>query len=99
MQATLLDRVELYRLDQVLALSRLATVAMEAESSDRRHSELIGNVTAYSETQIARDYRFKCPSCQYDWTTWFKPSITFISLSFVTDECPNCRKRAVRACK
>jgi hypothetical protein len=73
-------------------------VARRPGSSDRRQSEEIGNIGAYSETQPARNYCFKCPSCKYDWTTWLRPSITFVSLSFVTDDCPNCHKRGVQAC-
>jgi hypothetical protein len=97
MQTTLEDRLDLDRLDQVLALSRLTAIRTRAESSDRRHSELIGEIRADPETQTARSYGFKCPSCKYDWTSWLKPSITFVSLSFVTDDCPNCQREYVQA--
>jgi hypothetical protein len=33
----------------------------------------------------------------FEWATWLKPSITFISLSFVTERCPNCRRKHVPA--
>jgi hypothetical protein len=98
MQAMLLDRVALDPLDRVLTISKMAEVSMRAASSDKWQGELIGNISAYSETQTARNYRFECPSCNYDWATWLKPSITFVSLSFVTDDCPNCYKKYVQAC-
>jgi hypothetical protein len=52
-----------------------------------------------SERQIAQPYWFRCPTCKFDWRTWLKPSIMFVSLSFVTDECPNCRRKHVPAYK
>jgi hypothetical protein len=98
METMLLDGLDLDRLDRVLAFSRLTAVATRANLSDGRPSELIGDITVRSGTQIARNYCFTCPSCKYDWTTWLKPCITFVSLSFVTDDCPNCRKKYVQAC-
>ena len=95
MQAVLFDRGDLDPLDRVFAISKMTEFSTPAESSN---SELIGNINAYSETQTARNYRFECPSCNYDWATWLKPSITFVSLSFVTDDCPNCSKKYVQAC-
>ena len=97
MQTTLGDRLDLDRLDQVLALSRLTAITTSAESSDRRNNELVGEIGVDPETQTARNYGFKCPSCKYDWTSWLKPSITFVSLSFVTDDCPNCQRKYVQA--
>ena len=102
---TLEDRLDLDRLDQVLALSRLTAITTSAESSDRRNAEssdrrnneLVGEIGVDPETQTARNYGFKCPSCKYDWTSWLKPSITFVSLSFVTDDCPNCQRKYVQA--
>jgi hypothetical protein len=52
-----------------------------------------------SAIQIAQFYWFRCPTCNFDWPTWLKPSIIFISLSFVTDECPNCRRKHIPAYK
>jgi hypothetical protein len=52
-----------------------------------------------SEIPIAQPYWFRCPTCKFDWPTWLKPSIMFVSLSFVTDECPNCRRKGVPAFK
>jgi hypothetical protein len=52
-----------------------------------------------SEVQIAQPYWFRCQTCKFDWPTWLKPSIMFVSLSFVTDECPNCRRKHVPAYK
>jgi hypothetical protein len=48
-----------------------------------------------SEIPIARSYWFRCLVCKFEWATWLKPSITFISLSFVTERCPNCRRKHV----
>ena len=58
----------------------------------------IGDTAKHSEVQVAHNYWFKCPVCQYDWSAWRKPSIVFVSLSFVTDQCPNCQKKHVPAC-
>jgi hypothetical protein len=52
-----------------------------------------------SEIQIAQSYRFRCLVCEFDWAAWLKPSITFVSLSFVTEQCPNCRRKHVPAYK
>ena len=98
MQAVLFDRGDPDPLDRVFAISKMTEVSTPAESSNKWQCELIGNINAYSETQTARNYRFECPSCNYDWATWLKPSITFVSLSFVTDDCPNCSKKYVQAC-
>ena len=43
-------------------------------------------------------YWFRCPACSFDWREWIKASITYVSLSFVTERCPNCGKRNVPAC-
>jgi hypothetical protein len=51
------------------------------------------------DIQIAQSYWFKCPTCKFDWPAWLKPSIVFVSLSFVTDQCPNCRRKHVPAYK
>ena len=75
-------------------------VAERSGSSDRLEGELhlkIGSMASHAETKTARAYWFKCPSCEYDWASWLKPSIIFVSLSFVTDRCPNCRKKHVQA--
>jgi hypothetical protein len=75
-------------------------IAKRSESADRLEGELhlkIGSMANHAETKPARAYWFKCPSCAYDWASWLKPSIIFVSLSFVTDRCPNCRKKHVQA--
>jgi hypothetical protein len=56
-----------------------------------------GDPTEQSELTLAQNYWFKCPDCNYDWTTWLAPSIVFVSLSFVTDQCPNCHRKNVPA--
>jgi hypothetical protein len=38
-------------------------------------------------------------ACDYDWPRLLMPSIIFVSLSFVTDQCPNCGKKHVPAYK
>jgi hypothetical protein len=52
-----------------------------------------------AEASTTQCYWFKCPDCTFEWPTWFKSSIVFISLTFVTDKCPNCRKKNVPAFK
>jgi hypothetical protein len=51
-----------------------------------------------SEPRIAQPCWSRCPACQFDWREWVRSSIIFVSLSFITDTCPNCRKRHVPAC-
>jgi hypothetical protein len=51
------------------------------------------------EIKIAQYYWFKCSQCNFDWRSWLQPSIVFVSLSFVTEECPNCRRKQVPAYK
>jgi hypothetical protein len=53
---------------------------------------------AHYELRPRQAYWFRCPTCNFDWREWLKPSIIFVSLSFVTDTCPNCRRRHVHAC-
>jgi predicted RNA-binding Zn-ribbon protein involved in translation (DUF1610 family) len=52
-----------------------------------------------AEASATQRYWFKCPNCTFDWPTWLKSSIVFVSLRFVTDECPNCRTKSVPAFK
>jgi hypothetical protein len=52
----------------------------------------------HCEKHNSQPYWFRCPACSFDWREWIKPSITFVSLSFVTERCPNCGKRHVPAC-
>src|ERR1700730_5431873 len=52
----------------------------------------------HCEPHIAQSYWFRCPACKFDWQQWIKPSIIFVSLSSITDTCPNCRTRHVPAC-
>jgi hypothetical protein len=57
----------------------------------------IGDTAEHCEVSLAKNYWFKCPACHYDWSTWLKPSIVFVSLAFVTDQCPNCQRKHVAA--
>jgi hypothetical protein len=62
-------------------------------------SHEIGSATEFSGLRVADNYWFKCQACDYDWPRLLMPSIIFVSLSFVTDQCPNCGKRHVPAYK
>jgi hypothetical protein len=70
---------------------------------EQRHLEADELGTALSaaqkrfEIQIAQSYRFRCLICNFEWATWLKSSITFVSPSFVTERCPNCRRKRVPA--
>jgi hypothetical protein len=76
---------------------RMATVAILDKSVSVFHD--VHQKAETSEIQIAQRYWFRCQTCKFDWPTWLKPSIMFVSLSFVTDECPNCRRKHVPAFK
>ena len=76
---------------------RTAMVAILDKSFSVFHD--VRQTAETSEIQIAQPYWFRCPTCKFDWPTWLKPSIMFVSLSFVTDECPNCRRKHVPAYK
>ena len=65
--------------------------------AERELHQKIGGTTEQSRMPSAQNYWFKCPVCKYDWSSWLKPSIVFVSLSFVTDQCPNCQKKHVPA--
>jgi hypothetical protein len=77
---------------------RANIVALEARHLDA--GELwaaIGHAAEAGEIKVAQPYWFRCPACSFDWQTWIRPSIVFVSLAFVTDECPNCQKKHVSA--
>jgi hypothetical protein len=57
----------------------------------------IGDIAEHSERSTTQNYWFRCPACKYDWSTWLRPSISFVSLAFVTDQCPNCQRKHVAA--
>jgi hypothetical protein len=59
----------------------------------------IGGIAETSAIRVAEKYWFRCSACGYDWPSLLMPSIIFVSLSFVTDQCPNCQKRHVPAYK
>ena len=62
-------------------------------------SHEIAGMAETSGQRVAENYWFKCSACDYDWPSLLTPSIIFVSLSFVTDQCPNCRKKHVPAYK
>ena len=75
---------------------------MRAGSAGRTGNKLsheIDSATELSGFRVADNYWFKCSACDYDWPRLLMPSIIFISLSFVTDQCPNCGKKHVPAYK
>jgi hypothetical protein len=61
-------------------------------------NELAG-MAETSGQRVADNYWFRCSACDYDWPRLLMPSIIFVSLSFVTDQCPNCGKKHVPAYK
>jgi hypothetical protein len=75
---------------------------LRAGSAGRTGSKLshdIGSPRELSGFRIADNYWFRCSACAYDWPRLLMPSIIFVSLSFVTDQCPNCGKKQVPAYK
>jgi hypothetical protein len=62
-------------------------------------SHEIAGMAETSGQRVAENYWFKCSACDYDWPSLLTPSIIFVSLSFVTDQCPNCGKKHVPAYK
>jgi hypothetical protein len=80
---------------------RLAEEQQHGEITSVR-SELISNISEVyagedSKAHVAQIYWFQCPRCKFDWREWLKPSITFISPSYISGTCPNCRTRHVAA--
>jgi hypothetical protein len=72
------------------------------DRADRRGRDLSHEIAGMAEAsgqRVAENYWFKCSACDYDWPRLLMPSIIFISLSFVTDQCPNCGKKHVPAYK
>jgi hypothetical protein len=47
-----------------------------------------------SEPRIAQPYWFRCLACNFDWREWLRPSVIFVSLSFVTEHMPQLQKEA-----
>jgi hypothetical protein len=62
-------------------------------------SHEIAGMAGTSGQGVADNYWFRCSACDYDWPSLLTPSIIFVSLSFVTDQCPNCGKKHVPAYK
>jgi hypothetical protein len=73
--------------------------ALDESEWYRRRGELPHEIGSSTESglRVAENYWFKCPACAYDWPSLLMPSIIFVSLSFVTDQCPNCQKKHVPA--
>jgi hypothetical protein len=85
-------------------ITKTGTEIAALEQRYRQADELRRALSSMSGTEALRDtgaksYRFRCLVCEFDWATCLKPSITFVSLSFVTEQCPNCRHRHVPAFK
>jgi hypothetical protein len=53
--------------------------------------------TESCKRQVEQSYWFRCPICNFDWREWIRPSITFVSMLFITNTCPNCRRKHVVA--
>ena len=80
----------------IAAIRKALDVSIER---DRRRGELPHEIGSTTEPglRVAENYWFNCPACGYDWPSLLMPSIIFVSLSFVTDQCPNCQKKHVPA--
>ena len=84
----------------MLTGDRAKIVALEATRLETgKLSAAMGQAAQAGEIKVAQPYWFKCPVCSFDWQTWIRTSIVFVSLAFVTDECPNCQKKHVPAHK
>ena len=57
----------------------------------------VQQVAECCDRHVTKPYWFRCAACNFEWREWLKVSIVFVSLSFVTSRCPNCRKRHVSA--
>jgi len=80
----------------------VAAIAGRQRGAGRTGSKLsheIDGATELSGFRVADNYWFRCSACDYDWPRLLMPSIIFVSLSFVTDQCPNCGKKHVPAYK
>jgi hypothetical protein len=79
---------------------RAKIVTLEAKHSETGElSTAMGQGAETGEIKLTQPYWFKCPACSFDWQTWIRPSIVFVSLAFVTDKCPNCQRKHVPAYK
>jgi hypothetical protein len=79
---------------------RAEIVALEAKHLEMVELRMAMRQAAEAgQIKFAQPYWFRCPACRFDWLTWIRPSIVFVSLAFVTDKCPNCQKRQVPAYK
>ena len=76
------------------ALAKINADIVNLEEQCRRASGLrrVRSATRQKrERQSAITCWFKCSSCGFDWSSWLKPSITYVAMPFVTDQCPNCQ--------
>jgi hypothetical protein len=87
-------------IDDVITKTETEIAALEQRHLDTRElGTALSAAQQRSEIKIAQSYEFRCLVCKFEWATWLKPSITFVSLSFVTAQCPNCRHKHVPAFK
>jgi hypothetical protein len=84
--------------DQSRSLSRLLRAGSAGRTGSKLSNE-IDSATELSGSRVADNYWFRCSACDYDWPSLLMPSIIFVSLSFVTDQCPNCGEKHVPAYK
>lgn len=85
-----------------MLIERAQAKIVAFEATQLEAGEPWGAVSCVAETgkiKVAHPYWFRCSACSFDWEAWIRPSILFVSLAFVTDECPNCRNKHVPACR
>jgi hypothetical protein len=85
-------------------LQRLGTDDLQTTVSAIRDSPIpvfndVRQTGASDEIASTQYCWFKCSTCKFDWRSWLQPSIIFVSLSFITERCPNCRRNHVPAYK
>src|SRR6516165_6244075 len=85
-------------------LQRLGTGDLQTAMSAIRDSPIpvfnnVRQTAATDERTSTQSCWFKCSSCKFDWRSWLQPSIIFVSLSFITERCPNCRRNHVPSYK
>ena len=83
---------------------RLRAEELQIALSDFRENPILFTTDSLRPTksckrQVEQSYWFRCPVCNFDWREWIRPSIIFVSMSFITNTCPNCRKKHVVACQ
>ena len=81
---------------------RLRAEELKIALSDMRDGPILFTTDSLRPTesckrQVEQSYWFRCPACNFDWREWIPPSIIFVSMLFITNTCPNCRKKHVAA--